>query len=433
MKRRVVVFCGGTGAGSLIRALSRSDAVELTILVNCYDDGLSTGKLRALIPGMLGPSDLRKNVRHSLLWEANQPAGGRAGRAAAFDRILAYRIPDVARASELQRRLPAILAQSGSMGELSHRQIAVLLDAVRRFLDYVVVREDDTSLYDVSLANMFFAGLYLKHQRFNDTVRAFVGYFGIDNRILNLTDGTDLKLVGLTQTNRLVADESAISCLQPHERILDVFLLDEYLSESERRALESVDASEKSSYLEARSRVPGINHEARAAISKADLVVYWPGTQHSSLFPSYLTHGLAEAIRDSAATRKVLVTNVLKDHDIHNETAFSLVEKFFWFMSRKSPQSFDAQGVVTDMLLNYPNSDGAVGLLPLGSPSGCYRGAAMHVKGWADPYGAHDIGKVLDSLALRTRYQSDGGQDSGGVGTPFRCEDGHFGESSQVR
>lgn len=59
---RVVLFCGGRGSATIIRALLRQTDVELTLLVNAYDDGLSTGALRDFIPGMLGPSDFRKNL-----------------------------------------------------------------------------------------------------------------------------------------------------------------------------------------------------------------------------------------------------------------------------------------------------------------------------------------------------------------------------------
>ena len=59
---RIVLFCGGRGSATIIRALLRQSDVELTLLVNAYDDGLSTGALRNFIPGMLGPSDFRKNL-----------------------------------------------------------------------------------------------------------------------------------------------------------------------------------------------------------------------------------------------------------------------------------------------------------------------------------------------------------------------------------
>src|SRR5258705_4722243 len=64
MSTRIVLFCGGRGSATIIRAMLRQSEVELTLLVNAYDDGLSTGVLRNFIPGMLGPSDFRKNLSY---------------------------------------------------------------------------------------------------------------------------------------------------------------------------------------------------------------------------------------------------------------------------------------------------------------------------------------------------------------------------------
>src|SRR5678815_3890329 len=63
---KVALFCGGRGSATIIRALLRRTDIELTLLVNGYDDGLSTGALRNFIPGMLGPSDFRKNLSYLL-------------------------------------------------------------------------------------------------------------------------------------------------------------------------------------------------------------------------------------------------------------------------------------------------------------------------------------------------------------------------------
>ena len=63
---RVCVFCGGHGGTSLVRELAKRPDIHTTLLVNGYDNGLSTGLLRGLVPGMLGPSDFRKNLTHHL-------------------------------------------------------------------------------------------------------------------------------------------------------------------------------------------------------------------------------------------------------------------------------------------------------------------------------------------------------------------------------
>ena len=58
----VVLFSGGSGTDSIARALLKHPQIRLRVLINAYDDGHSTGRLRRFIPGMLGPSDVRKNV-----------------------------------------------------------------------------------------------------------------------------------------------------------------------------------------------------------------------------------------------------------------------------------------------------------------------------------------------------------------------------------
>ena len=55
----VVTLNGGRGAASLIPAFLRREGLNLTSIVNAYDDGKSTGEIRRFFD-MLGPSDIRK-------------------------------------------------------------------------------------------------------------------------------------------------------------------------------------------------------------------------------------------------------------------------------------------------------------------------------------------------------------------------------------
>ena len=62
----VSLFCGGRGSANLIKELVKYSNIKLNLIINGYDNGLSTGVLRKFIPGMLGPSDFRKNLSHLL-------------------------------------------------------------------------------------------------------------------------------------------------------------------------------------------------------------------------------------------------------------------------------------------------------------------------------------------------------------------------------
>jgi len=83
---RVVMFTGGRGAATLAPLLTNHPKINLSTLVNAYDDGLSTGRLRKFIPGFLGPSDFRKNIARLI------PPDDPSNRALKY--ILEYRLPD---------------------------------------------------------------------------------------------------------------------------------------------------------------------------------------------------------------------------------------------------------------------------------------------------------------------------------------------------
>ena len=55
----VAVINGGRGAAGLISKLLEKPYINLTSIVNAYDDGKSTGEIRRFFE-MLGPSDIRK-------------------------------------------------------------------------------------------------------------------------------------------------------------------------------------------------------------------------------------------------------------------------------------------------------------------------------------------------------------------------------------
>ena len=76
----------------------RQSDVELTLLVNAYDDGLSTGALRNFIPGMLGPSDFRKNLSYLF--------GNYSHAQYALKSLMEYRLPGGAARSRSWRALP---------------------------------------------------------------------------------------------------------------------------------------------------------------------------------------------------------------------------------------------------------------------------------------------------------------------------------------
>src|ERR1700704_6195123 len=96
----LVLFSGGSGTQSITEALLKHRQISLKILINAYDDGHSTGRLRRFIPGMLGPSDVRKNINRLM------PQSDQRHQAIRF--LSNHRLPvglEYARGMDLARRI----------------------------------------------------------------------------------------------------------------------------------------------------------------------------------------------------------------------------------------------------------------------------------------------------------------------------------------
>ncbi len=274
---RVVLFAGGSGSASIARAFI-DEGVELTIVVNCYDDGLSTGALRKAIPGMLGPSDIRKNV---------------ARHCAVPPFVLNQRI-----------NTSAIVGPSTLPGDFSVYEAAIL--------DYLGSR--NLNIEQCAVGNLLFAGCYVSEGKrdFNTTIRLFSAACGCYCRVLNVTEGRNAYLWA-RRSDGSFHNEYQISTYVSPFQIEELIL--------------------SSSPIQVRSVVPDINPEVAQALREADLIMYGPGTQHSSLLPSYMTKGVAEAIMCSSAF-KVYVANADRDKDTPVETVRGLMDKFTKAMRR---------------------------------------------------------------------------------------------------
>src|ERR1044071_1036066 len=102
---KVVILCGGRGSGTLANQLLDQNA-DVTCLVNAYDDGLSTGRLRYVFDE-LGPSDLRKNLLSLMDLDAS-------GYWSRFE-VFAYRYPaENERAGDFRREIEDLCATGGA-------------------------------------------------------------------------------------------------------------------------------------------------------------------------------------------------------------------------------------------------------------------------------------------------------------------------------
>ncbi len=348
---KVALFCGGRGCASLIREFVRWPQIELSLLINGYDDGLSTGHLRGLLANMLGPSDFRKNLARLLDLHSSEQY--------ALQRFLEYRFtPNFSRTDicafegyierpQSTTWLPAPL--DVLFAELHPEIKRIIIDHLRLLLDFQRERAQVLNYADCSLGNLVFAGAYLKaDSNFNTSVKTLTTVFHTPTTLLNVTRGENRILVALKNDGQILTRECEIVGPQSNSPISDVFLLERALDESEQAKLAALSAEEKKEFLSALDSTVSISPEADSVLRNADVIMYGPGTQFSSLLPSYRTRGVPLAIQESTAAVKIFVANIEEDKDIQGLTITDLVDNALRIMDDANGQ----KGLITHVLCN---------------------------------------------------------------------------------
>ena len=378
----VVLFSGGRGSDVLSRQLIGHPDVALTIAINGYDDGASTGEVRRFLGDSLGPSDFRKN--------ASRVARELRSCPERLIELFDTRLPDPCSRQQAMEALELVAAEGGPA-------VRERVDAVRRELD--AGRSFEFS--DCAIGNLIFAGSYLLRQRrFNDGVDDYCALMGLAPGLVdNVTDGTNAFLVALERDRGVLVSEAEIVDAKKQNRISDVFLVDRPLSEDDRQRLAALTPPECVSWLEARSQPLPLNPRLRAKLAEADLIIYAPGTQHSSLFPSYLTKDLSRAIASNLTAMKLLVTNIQADAEISGSTAVDIVERAVYYLKEKGKLPLPVPTLITHYIINdprIPETDPDAGYVPLGHLETLEDPRLVRIGHYEDGVsGRHDASKVL--------------------------------------
>jgi 2-phospho-L-lactate transferase/gluconeogenesis factor (CofD/UPF0052 family) len=387
---RVVLFSGGRGSGSLAEVVATDSRVELTVCINGYDDGASTGEVRRFLGDALGPSDFRKNASRLARLRRTCPA--------ALIDLLDRRLPDGSSVADL-RRLADTLAAGELSADLPRAMSSEVASRLRRFDEEFRRSERPLNFNDASLGNFVFAGGFLAcDRRFNAAVDDYCALVGLPPGLIeNVTDGANGFLVALDDDGGLLGSEEEIVDARRRNRIREIFLIAQPFSQSEREALMAMPVDRRRAALADGALRPTMNPRLGAALQKADLIIYAPGTQHSSLFPSYLTLGLGEAIAANLGAVKLLVTNIQTDAEITGRSAVDLIDRAVFYLRRKSELSTPTPCLITHYLLNDPGQgETAKPYVPLGRLESLEDPRLVRVGNYeAGSSGRHDASKVL--------------------------------------
>ena len=350
---KIAVFCGGRGGETIIRELLRWSNIQLTLLINAYDDGLSTGLLRQFISGMLGPSDFRKNLS-SLL---NPFSEGQY----ALKQLLEFRFPMTTNTSDIQQVIHFLKNPKNNLlhEPLNHYFTQLdgdTFDHIKKhlliFFNYLETQDQVFDFRDCSIGNLIFSGVYLEqNNNFNATTKIMCQLVNSRALLVNVSRDDNRILVGLKEDGTLLPDEAHIVSAQSPIPIKALFLMKKPISPTEWGTLENQSIEEKITWLtQQQGLLPGISPEAAETLAEADIIIYAPGTQHSSLFPSYQI--TQSALKKATAPLKILVMNLAADHDTQSLSADDIVDRALAYMGDPHNASHVISHVLWDTLMS---------------------------------------------------------------------------------
>jgi 2-phospho-L-lactate transferase/gluconeogenesis factor (CofD/UPF0052 family) len=335
-KIKIVLFTGGRGNSNLIKAIARRPDIDLTLIINAYDDGLSTGAIRKQVNGLLGPSDFRKNLSHLLSISSDIHLG--------YSKLLEYRLKE-------ERLRPILVSPSVRDNPLlvfnlilKHDEtLSKLVSALPRgqrdkigslvkiYLDRILINssiEDLIWLSDFAFGNILIAGAFiLREGNFSQANQLLCDILEVRTKVLNLSDD-NLFLIALTDQGEFLESESRIVSGTYSGKISDLYLV----TEQDRLKLIQVDLSglqvhEVNQIFKSYSVTPRLNENVVSALKGADFVIYGSGTLHSSLLPSYKV--LSEnGISPPSSAVRILIPNLKYDHDIGGWSETDFLEAF---------------------------------------------------------------------------------------------------------
>ncbi|MGH9311930.1 MAG: 2-phospho-L-lactate transferase CofD family protein [Vicinamibacterales bacterium] len=377
---RVVLFSGGRGSGVLSKQLVNDPRIQLTLAINGYDDGASTGEVRRFLGDSLGPSDYRKNASRLALELGSCPAS---------------------LVELLDTRLPEGVFPDAALATLRRLSAGVptVSSRLEAFIHELTTSGRSFDFSDCSVGNLVFAGSFVMSGRnFNAAVDDYCGLLALPLGLIeNVTDGTNAYLVAIAADETVLGSEEEIVGAAGSNRIKDIYLIDRALSDQDRARLATGGPDRAATLFESHQVVVGLNARLAARLAEADLIIYAPGTQHSSLFPSYLTPGLSRAIARNLRAIKLLITNIQADAEIAGGTAVDIIERALYYLQEKNTVRTPTPCLITHCIVNEPGkAETSVPYVPLGHIGTLEDPRLVRIANYEDGVtGRHDATKIL--------------------------------------
>ncbi len=346
----VVIINGGRGASSIIPEILNNPQFKLTSIVNAYDDGKSTGRIRNFF-NMLGPSDIRK-VQELMIpntIEQNQ----------IIRDLFNFRYPEGTSYDDAIKSIMMIINESKYSfldSDISSKNINQFIrSSLAKFIDYLLLYKSISKVTfdfnDCSIMNCIYAGAFLNNNRNIDLVAQQVEKcFSLSGSVIP-TNIEDKYLVGLRENGEVLYSEAEIVELRSSVKIKKIYLLDHPLKTN---LLSDVSIQNRENYLELNKSYVEATENSVAALKMADIIIYSSGTQHSSLYPTYMTSGIPEAITKNTSAKKYFITNIGEDYETPSYKASDFIKGALKYLNYSTSRNYEYEDFFNFVLINKP-------------------------------------------------------------------------------
>lgn len=347
----ITLFNGGRGASSIIKSLKNYNNINISSIVNAYDDGKSTGEIRSFF-NMLGPSDLRK-VQSIFLDSKNHLYNYNIDF---FNYRLPKNITNSLAKDEIMKLFSNISNDKNIFG-IDNFIFSKMKKFINIFLNKLNYLEFEKSrkfnFDDCSIMNCLYAGAYTY---FNEdlikTIEYFSYLFKIENKILP-NSIENLKLIALRENGEIIFKEADIVSLRSNVKIYKIFLI-KSTDEIDLNYLSKISFNEKLKYLDKLNFNVQISNSLIKIIKDSDIIIYSPGTQHSSLLPTYMTNSIGDLISNNKNCLKVFISNIGADYENPVYIASDYLYNSFKYLNSSSMKKNLLKDFFNFLLINEP-------------------------------------------------------------------------------
>ena len=147
----------------------------------------------------------------------------------------------------------------------------------------------------------------------------------------------------------MLYSEAEIVELRSNVRIERVFMLDHQLN---RNRFEHLSTADKRAYLQQHHCSVSVSPGVTLALKQADIIIYSAGTQHSSLYPTYMASGLASTIADNRSAYKVLITNIGADYETPSYQASDYLRGAYHYLTLSDAGHRSLRELIDAVLIN---------------------------------------------------------------------------------